>query len=95
MPDLIHILVVIVGTLHATSPQNVPGNMQIMSTISPKPGSLSVIIRSYKSSVTRQARRIDPEFGWQSRFYDRVIRNRYEYISTKQYIHNNPDNFMK
>ena len=59
-----------------------------MSSISPKPGSLSTIIRSYKSAVTKNAHQIDPEFAWQSRFYDHVIRNPDTHDRIKQYIHN-------
>jgi REP element-mobilizing transposase RayT len=33
-----------------------------MSKISPKPGSISTIIRSYKSAVTKQARLINANF---------------------------------
>ncbi|NQV41312.1 MAG: transposase [Candidatus Marinimicrobia bacterium] len=59
-----------------------------MSSISPKPGSLSTIIRSYKSAVTKRAHQIDPEFAWQSRFYDHVVRNPDSHDRIKQYIHN-------
>jgi putative transposase len=42
----------------------------------PSPGSLSAIIRSYKSAVTRWAKHNDySQFAWQSRFYDHVIRD--------------------
>ena len=39
------------------------GNSE-MSKIAPKPGSVSVIVRSYKSIVTREGRKIDPDFAW-------------------------------
>jgi len=69
-----------VETLHATSlHRSIPdpdGNKNgKMAKISPKPGSLSTIIRSYKSNVTKHARQINPDFAWQSRFFDHVIRN--------------------
>ena len=48
-----------------------------MSAISPKPGSVSTIIRSYKSAVTRWVRRNDcSSLAWQPRFYDHIVRNR-------------------
>lgn len=89
MPDHIHSIIVIknnVGTLHARSPQNGPEKNQFMSTISPKAGSLSTIIRSYKSSVTRMARTINNGFEWQSGYHDRIIRNRFELIRVQKYI---------
>lgn len=73
------------------SPQNNKEINQFMSEISPEPGSLSVIIRSYKSSVTRSSRRIDSDFCWQSGYYDRIIRNRFEFINVQRYIQNNPE----
>jgi REP element-mobilizing transposase RayT len=57
-----------VETLHATS---LPSST--MSSISPRKGSLGVIVRSFKSSVTRWARTHNhPHFAWQLRFYDHI-----------------------
>ena len=62
-----------------------------MSQISPKPGSLSTIIRSYKSAVKRWAGQNNfPDFAWQPRFYDRVIRNDLELQRIREYIWQNP-----
>ena len=46
-----------------------------MSSISPKPGTISTIIRSYKSVVTKHAKQFDSKFAWQPRFHDHIIRN--------------------
>jgi REP element-mobilizing transposase RayT len=54
---------------------------------------LSSIIGSYKSAVTRQARRLGHDFSWQSRFYDHVIRNADSYYKIQNYIQNNPINW--
>src|SRR5690606_16057027 len=56
-----------------------PIKNQQMAKISPQSGSLSVIIRSYKSVVTKNARKINSDFGWQSRFHDHIIRNETEF----------------
>ena len=70
---------------------NVPtGKNQYMSAISPKPGSVSTIIRSYKSSVTKHANRLGIPFGWQPRFYDHIIRNETAWNNIRNYIINNP-----
>ena len=77
-----------VGTLHATSlPQ--PKN-NFMSSISPKPGSLPAVIRSYKSAVAKKVHIIDPDFSWQPRYYDHLIRSDQELCRIRQYIINNP-----
>ncbi len=55
-----------------------------------KPGTLGVIINQFKRIVTMHARKINDDFSWQSRFYDRIIRNENEYNRIQQYIINNP-----
>jgi putative transposase len=70
--------------LHATSLQHE------MSEISPKPNSVSTIIRSYKSAVTKHANRLGLQHAWQTRFHDRIIRNVAEYQRISEYIRNNP-----
>ena len=62
----------------------------VMATISPKRGSISTIIRSYKSVTTKHARKINPKFGWQTRFHDWVIRNTAELNRIQEYIIENP-----
>ena len=61
------------------------------SKISPKPKSLSSIVRSYKSAVTKRIRKIGiNNFKWQSNFYDRIIRNESELFNIRKYIEQNP-----
>ncbi len=38
------------------------------------------IIGSYKSAVTKPARRLGFEWFWQSRFHDRIIRDKQSYL---------------
>jgi len=66
-----------------------------MAEISPKPGSLSTIIRSYKSAVTRDARAINIHFGWQSKFHESIVRDEASLKRIKNYIFNNPKNWSK
>jgi len=61
-----------------------------MANISPKSGSVSTIIRSYKSAVTRHAHRLGFAFQWQTRFYDHIIRNDESFKRITEYIINNP-----
>ncbi len=64
-----------------------------MSAISPKSGSVSRIIGSYKSAVSKHAHRLGYKFEWQERFYDHIIRNKNDYIRISNYIENNPANW--
>ncbi|HOO71560.1 MAG TPA: transposase [Spirochaetota bacterium] len=58
--------------------------------LSPRPGSLSAVIRAYKSAVTRRCRESGYEqFAWQPRFYDRIIRDQDELNNVRRYIRNN------
>ena len=67
----------------------------IMSKISPKKGSIPVIIRSYKGSVQKYANDNKIFFGWQPRYFDEVIFDDKRYLKIKNYIKNNPDNWVK
>ncbi len=77
-------------TLHATSLQQ---NKNQYSEISPKSNSISTIIRSYKSAVTKHARRLQYNFAWQTRFHDHIIRNNNSFNRISEYIINNPTNW--
>jgi hypothetical protein len=52
---------------------------------------VAVIIRSYKSAVTRLCGLQGfKEFAWQSRYHDHLIRNEKSLYRIRQYIRNNP-----
>lgn len=110
MPNHIHGILILnkpVDLLHATDPTqgSLQGNEndendendrnEKMAAISPKAGSVSAIIRSYKSAVTKHANRLGLENGWQSRFHDRIIRNDAEYQRISDYIVANPENWTE
>jgi hypothetical protein len=44
-----------------------------LSGPSPRAGTISTIIRSYKSALTRHTNRLGLPNGWQSRFHDHII----------------------
>ena len=110
MPNHVHGLLqirennndVVVETLHATSLRNVPNptistiphNNESMAEISPKRGSLSSVLRSYKSAVTRYSNQNKLEFGWQPRFHDHIVKEGDEYNRILEYISNNPHNWQ-
>ena len=67
-----------------------PGSLQRFGA--PVPGSLSTIIRSYKSAVTNQTREMEniPNLRlWHRNFYDHVIRDESDMSRIREYIVNN------
>jgi REP element-mobilizing transposase RayT len=84
-----------VETLQATSKKPPHVKNEQMANISPKSGSVSAIIRSYKSAVTRHAHRLGFVFDWQTRFHDHIIRNEESFQKISNYIVNNPANWQE
>lgn len=60
----------------------------------PQTQNLASIIRGYKTGVKKYSYLKTPEFKWQSRFHDHIIRNNTEYERIKKYIINNPANWF-
>ena len=84
MPNHIHGIVFIVET---------PKLGVSTTTDGWKSGNLGVVINQYKRMCTILSRRTDIGFVWQSRFYDRIIRNEKELYRISEYIVNNPINW--
>ncbi len=51
------------------------------------------MINQYKRICTINARKINPDFAWQPRFYDHIIRNEESFNNISKYIINNPQNW--
>ena len=51
---------------------------------------ISSIIGGYKSAVTKHARRLGFDFGWQRNYWEYIIRNKQSYLEISEYIQNNP-----
>jgi REP element-mobilizing transposase RayT len=64
-----------------------------MSKISPKRGTISTIIRSYKSVVTKNGHYIHANFEWQERYHDHIIRDSGSFERIQNYIENNVANW--
>lgn len=93
-----------VQTGHALSLSHAPSHAQSQSqSQSPPPppigqqryqnigkNSVSSIIGSYKSAVTKHANRLGFEFGWQPRFYESIARDPGSHERISRYIRNNP-----
>ena len=97
MPNHVHGIIQLLGDEYTS--RDVACNVSTsehMSNISPKSGTLSTIVRSYKSAVTRSIRKHHhPKFEWQPRFYDHVIRNDQSLNKIRQYINLNPKNWKR
>lgn len=52
--------------------------------------SISKIVRWYKGRCSFECRQINPDFGWQSRFHDHIIRNSKSFENIQNYIEQNP-----
>jgi REP element-mobilizing transposase RayT len=59
----------------------------------PQSKNLASIIRDFKIGVTKNARKINPGFAWQSRYHDHIIRNQKSFYNISKYIINNPLNW--
>lgn len=88
-----------VGTLRETLQCNVSTRNGMknehMAEISPKSGSISTILRSYKSVVTKHGRHIHTDFYWQERFHDHIIQNSESFERIQNYIENNITNWKE
>ncbi|MFH1841072.1 MAG: transposase [Candidatus Shapirobacteria bacterium] len=58
-------------------------------------GTLSCVIRSFKSESTKQIRKqTENDYPvWQRNYYEHIIRNEKELEQTQKYIHDNPQNW--
>ena len=62
--------------------------------ISPRKNTLSVIIRTYKATLTNWCRHNGfGHFKWQRNYYEHIIRNEKELFRIREYIQNNPVNW--
>ena len=55
---------------------------------------LGTVIRGLKARVTRWSNQNGIPFGWQARFYDRIVRNQTELNNIAEYIENNVVNWQ-
>ena len=80
----------LVSTNNSATEQKTPGELRIRNQ---GKGTLSSIIGSYKSIVSKHAHKIHADFEWQGRFYDHIIRDQEELGRIANYIENNIANW--
>ena len=61
-----------------------------MSEISPTKHSISTAIRFFKRQTTIRAKKINPQFAWQTRFHDHIIRTEKSLENIRNYVQQNP-----
>lgn len=66
-----------------------------MNAFGPQSKNLASIMGGFKGAVTRFAHVLIPEFDWQERYHDHIIRDENEFIRISNYIENNPANWNK
>ena len=78
-----------IAPIHSGNNDVSPSNH--FSAISPRAGTLSVIVRTYKAAVTTACRTQGfAAFQWQRGFYEHVVRNPRELDALRRYIRLNP-----
>ena len=61
----------------------------------PQSRNLASIIRGFKTGVSKHARSIHPDFAWQSRFHDHIIKEEASYHRIAAYIISNPQKWQE
>jgi REP element-mobilizing transposase RayT len=79
--------------LHATQLRGFYPKNEEKSHISPSAGSVSSIIRSYKSAVTKQLHQMHLEFEWQRSFHNYPIHTAQDYQRVLQHLQHNRQNW--
>lgn len=83
MPNHFHAILTFAGHAH------IPSNP--LNSFGPQHQNTASVIRGFKSVCTRRIKNtIDPNFAWQSRYWDHIIRNDDEYQRIEAYILDNP-----
>jgi len=104
MPNHIHGIIAINMNVHGVDSfpavtcygPTVPATKDHMAQISPKYGTLSVAVRSFKSMVTKWCNQHHHTyFAWQYRFHDHIIRGQKELEMVENYIRNNVANWNR
>lgn len=89
MPDHMHGVIVIDKSISVnTDPLLKENRFQNIGS-----QSISTIVGSFKSAVSRKSREINPVFAWHPRFHDRVIRSSMELDRIENYISKNVENY--
>lgn len=84
MPNHVH------GVIWICKPETNTSNWQ-PNQFGPQRQNLASILRGCKAGVKKNATMHQIDFGWQPRYYDRVVRNDKKLTRIRAYIENNPE----
>lgn len=103
MPNHVHGIIIIdkaddgrnkTDIKHGVETQNLaslrPDKQKPLNEFGPQSRNLASVIRGFKIGVTKNARKIQPDFKWQPRYYDHIVRDRKSFNRISKYIRNNP-----
>lgn len=76
--------------VHFRDAKHCVSTSQTLNHFTAQSKNLPSIVRGFKIGVTKNARLINPEFTWQTRYHDNIIRNDKSYQTIADYIINNP-----
>ena len=97
MPDHFHGIVVInhdmIDSKQGEAPKLGASTVKDKRLKKWQPGTLGVIINQFKRICTIHARKTDPAFAWQSKFYDHIIRDDVAFYRISEYIKHNPEKY--
>jgi putative transposase len=86
--DAMHCVSTTANGTNANETNNPPKNQ-----FGPQAKNLASVIRGFKIGVTVNARKIDANFAWQSRYHDHIIRNNVSFQKIQDYIISNTKNW--
>ena len=96
MPNHIHGIIVIDKSDNNVETQNVASLQSWnINKFGPQSNNLASIIRGFKVGVKKWTTRNNLDFNWQSRYYERIIRDENELMKIRNYIRNNPMDWLE
>ena len=66
---------------------------EFMASISPKTGSLAIVMNQFKRAITIYARKNKIPFAWQPRYHEEIFKTQREFDNIRRYIENNVKNW--
>ncbi len=97
MPNHFHAIIVIGENEYNKDKSPFDGDLtqKPQNAFGPQSKNLASIVGGFKGAVTRFAQILMPEFDWQERFHDHIIRSEEEFIRISNYIVTNPAHWNK
>jgi hypothetical protein len=96
MPNHFHALLILGNPLLPLDNGNIPRTDGPVTSMGPQRQTLGAIIRGFKGACTNRIRQMGhPDFRWQDRYHDHVVRDQAAWERIRQYIVDNPANWKE